>query len=126
MDTPLRLHPLTFLEDGDEVTVGRADIDSYGLFPPDGAALVRRLEEGATPAEAAAWYQEEYGEPVDIEEFLDVLGDLDLLLNDGEDAATVAPVRWQGLGRALFYQLPGSRTRRSSGRRSSRWPVTVG
>ena len=105
MDTPLRLHPLTFLEDGDEVTVGRADIDSYGLFPPDGAALVRRLEEGATPAEAAAWYQEEYGEPVDIEEFLDVLGDLDLLLNDGEDAATVAPVRWQGLGRALFSPL---------------------
>ncbi|HEY0808196.1 MAG TPA: hypothetical protein VGD84_24225 [Pseudonocardiaceae bacterium] len=29
LDRPLRLHPLTFLEEGEEVTVGRADIDSY-------------------------------------------------------------------------------------------------
>ena len=102
MDTPLRLHPLTYLEDGEEVTVGRADIDSYGLFPPDGAALVQQLEAGASPAEAAAWYLEQYGEPVDIEGFLDVLKELDLLLNDGEDAATIREVGWQRLGRALF------------------------
>ena len=74
----MRLHPLTFLEEGDEVTVGRADIDSYGLFPPDGAALVRRLEAGSLAGEAAQWYQEQYGEQVDIEEFLDVLEELDL------------------------------------------------
>jgi hypothetical protein len=56
LDQPLRLHPLTYLEEGDEVTVGRADINSFGLFPPDGADLLRRLEAGSTPNEAAQWY----------------------------------------------------------------------
>jgi hypothetical protein len=101
-DRPLRLHPLTFLEQGDEVTVGRADIDSYGLFPPDGAALLRQLEAGVPPGRAASWYQEQYGEPVDIDEFIEVLGELELLVEDGEQAAAPAPVRWQRLGRALF------------------------
>jgi hypothetical protein len=102
LDTPLRLHPLTFLEEGEEVTVGRADIDSYGLFPPDGAALVRRLEMGSTPAEAADWYLGEYGETVDIGEFVEVLEDLDLLVKDGDEVATAGAVKWQRLGKALF------------------------
>src|ERR1700736_5903482 len=102
LDTPLRFHPLTFLEEGDEVTVGRADINSYGLFPADGAELVRQLEAGRSPAQAAAWYLEHYGEPVDIEEFLEVLDDLDLVVGDGEEAATIQKVGWQWLGRALF------------------------
>jgi hypothetical protein len=102
LDEPIRLHPLTFLDDGEEVTVGRADIDSYGLFPPDGAELVRRMEAGSSPREAAAWYQAEYGEQVDVVEFLDVLEELDLLLKDGEEAAAPQAVGWQRLGRALF------------------------
>jgi hypothetical protein len=102
LDKPLRLHPLTYLEEGEEVTVGRADTDSYGLFPPDGAELVRRLEEGSSPNEAAQWYHARYGEQVDVGEFLDVLEELDLLVPDGEEAATVLAVGWQRLGRALF------------------------
>ncbi len=102
-DRPLRLHPLTYLEEGDEVTVGRADIDSYGLFPADGAALLRRLEAGDSPNAAARWYQENYGEQVDIPEFLEVLEELELLVKDGEAAPeAAAPVRWQRLGRAVF------------------------
>jgi hypothetical protein len=102
LDRPLRLHPLTYLEEGDEVTVGRADIDSYGLFPADGAALLRRLEAGVPPNEAARWYTEQYGEQVDITEFLEVLEEFDLLVKDGEQAAQTGPVRWQRLGAALF------------------------
>lgn len=41
---PVLFHPLVYLEDGDDVTIGRADIDSYAVFPPDGAQLVRWLE----------------------------------------------------------------------------------
>src|SRR5215472_13434001 len=59
LDQPLRLHPLTYLEEGDEVTVGRADINSFGLFPPDGAALLRQLEAGRPPNEAARWYSDQ-------------------------------------------------------------------
>lgn len=102
LDEPLRFHPLTFLDEGDEVTVGRADIDSYALFPPDGAALVRQLEAGSPPNQAAQWYWGQYGERVDIDEFLDVLEDLDLVVHDGEEAAVARRVGWQRLGRALF------------------------
>ncbi|MEU6220969.1 hypothetical protein ABZ845_26210 [Streptomyces sp. NPDC047022] len=103
LDEPVRLHPLTYLEEGEEVTVGRADIDSYGLFPPDGAELLRRLESGVSPNAAAHWYTEQYGEQVDIGEFLEVLEELDLLAKDGEEvAAPAGPVRWQRLGAAVY------------------------
>ena len=102
LDEPVRLHPLTYLEEGDDVTVGRADIDSYGVFPRDGAELVRRLEQGSSPSQAARWYEEQYGETVDVAEFLEVLGELDLLVPPGETAAVVEEVRWRRLGSALF------------------------
>lgn len=102
LDQPLHLHPLTFLEEGDEVTAGRADIDSYGMFPADGAALLRRLAAGSPPNEAAAWYTEQYGERVDIAEFLEVLDELRLIVGEGETTEPPAKVRWQNLGRAVF------------------------
>ncbi|SDF42584.1 hypothetical protein SAMN05216553_101580 [Lentzea fradiae] len=103
LDRPVPLHPLVFLEDGDEVTIGRPDIDSYGMFPGEGAALVRRLVEGDTPREAAAWFEREYGEEVDIEDVLAGLDELDLVRRTGEEiVATTAPVRFGRLGAALF------------------------
>jgi hypothetical protein len=102
LDKSLRLYPLTFLEEGDEVTVGRPDIDSYGLFPVDAAALLRRLESGESPNAAARWFGEEYGETVDILEFLEVLDEYEMLVPEGEQVAEVKAVRWQRLGQALF------------------------
>jgi hypothetical protein len=99
---PLRVHPLTYLPDGDDVVVGRTDVDSFGVFPPDGAALLRRIADGMPPAEAADWYAETYGEQVDLAEFLGVLSELDFLAGDDEPAAAPAPLRWQRLGRLLF------------------------
>lgn len=105
LDLTLRLHPLTYLDEGDEVTVGRTDINSFGLFPADGAALLRRLESGATPNDAAGWYREQYGETVDIGEFIEVLDELGLLVKDGEVVAIPGKVRWQRLGAAVFSPL---------------------
>jgi hypothetical protein len=102
LDRPLRLYPLTFLEEGEEVTVGRADIDSYGLFPADGAALLRRLEAGESPNEAARWYQREYGESVDMLEFLEVLEEFELLVPEGEQVAEAPVIRWRRLAQAVF------------------------
>ena len=99
-DQPVTLHPLVYLETGDEVTIGRRDIDSYGMFPPDGAALVRRLADGQTPEQAAAWYEHEYGEPVDLDDLLDALNELEFVR--AGVAPPAGPVRWQRLGRALF------------------------
>ncbi|MGY0232073.1 hypothetical protein [Longispora urticae] len=105
LGAPVRLHPLSYLEDGEDVVIGRTDTDSYGVFPADGAALLRRLADGEPPGAAARWYAETYGEPVDLAEFLGVLAELDFLVegDSGSDGpGPVRPPRWQRLGRALF------------------------
>ena len=84
------------------MTVGRPDVDSYGVFPPDGAELVRRLEQGATPRQAAAWYRETYGESVDVADLLGALAELEFLSDADDLTPSPRPVRWQGLGRAAF------------------------
>jgi len=100
-DPPL-LHPLVYLEDGEGVTIGRVDTDSYAIFPPDGAQLVRWLADGATVAEAAERYRTVYGESADVEDVIAALDELGFLRAEGEAAVELAPVRWQRLGRALF------------------------
>jgi len=93
------LHDLRYLDEGDRVVVGRTDCDSYGVFPPDGAALLQELARGRPPDEAAAWYATRYGESVDMDEFVETLRELSFV----EDRPVrKRPVRWQRLGRALF------------------------
>lgn len=104
-DTPLPFHTLVYLEDGDDVTIGRPDTDSYAIFPADGAHLVRRLADGATPAQASDWYAAEYGEQVDVEDIIGALRELGFVREDGEEPARTEPVRWQRLGRAMFSPL---------------------
>lgn len=103
-DEALRFHPLTVLREGDDVVVGRADIDSYGVFPDDGAALLDELRAGRTVADAEAWYRTTYGEAPAMDEFVLTLRDLGFLQNGDRDgqANDPAPVRFQRLGRALF------------------------
>ena len=101
-DRPVLLHPLVFLDEGAEVTVGRADVDGYVVLPAEGAGLLRRLEDGLTPGEAADWYERTYGEGVDIDGFLDDLDELGFLREPGEAARSAVPVRWERLARAVF------------------------
>lgn len=106
--TVLRFHRLSFTEDGDDVVIGRRDIDSYGVFPPDGAALLQELIAGRRPDDAARWYEDTFGEAVDLDSFVETLTDLEFLVDggdgDGDAAARVEPppVRWQRVGRAVF------------------------
>jgi hypothetical protein len=102
LDRPLLLHPLTFLEDGDEVNVGRPDSGLYGVFPADGAALLRKLAEGTSPNAAVDWYADQYGEQVDIVEFLEVLDEFDLVVQSGQQRQENVAVRWRRLGAAVF------------------------
>jgi hypothetical protein len=104
-DGPLALYTLTFVDEGDQVVIGRPDIDSFAVFPADAAAVVQRLRQGEDPASAAEWYQAAYGEPVDIDDFVATLHDLGFIRPAGEEPAdeTVpSPVRWQRLGAAVF------------------------
>ena len=93
-------HALTFLDEGDEVTVGRLDIDSYCVLPADGADLLRQLAQGMPPEAAASWYAARYGEPVDIVEFLAAMDELGFVSPDAP--AAVGQVAWQRTGRAIF------------------------
>jgi hypothetical protein len=102
LDRPVILHALTFLDEGDDVTVGRRDIDSYCVLPADGARLLRELDRGASPRSVAQWYAETYGQPVDMVEFLAAMDELGFLASAGEVPTSAEPVRWQRLGRAVF------------------------
>jgi len=101
-DRPVLLHALVFLDEGAEVTVGRADVDGYVVLPAEGAGLLRRLEEGLTPGETADWYERTYGERVDIDGFLDDLAELGFLRDPGEAAHAALPVRWERLAGLVF------------------------
>lgn len=105
LDHPVRLHPLVYLAEGDEVTIGRTDIDSYGIFPADGAAAVRRLADGDTPREVARWFEQQYGEVLEIAELLAGLDQLELVRASEQDGDAPARIRYQRLGRALFSPL---------------------
>jgi hypothetical protein len=99
------LYPLTFVDEGDQVVIGRPDVDSFAIFPADAAAVVRRLAIGADIASVATWYQAMYGEPADIEDFVDTLRDLGFVRPEGEVPAEIPPrppVRWQRLGIILL------------------------
>ncbi|WBP87936.1 hypothetical protein [Kitasatospora cathayae] len=95
---------MSFVPDSDdEVLVGRLDTGSYAVFPADGAQLLRRLTEGMPLDEAAAWYEETFEEPVDVEDFVATIRELGFVREGGAgEAAPVAPVRFQRLARAAF------------------------
>lgn len=97
-------HELTFVPEGAEVVVGRKDTGEYVVLPADGASLLRHMIDGASPAQAADWFAETFGEPVDIDEFLATLDELGFVRRAGETAAdsNVVRVRFQRLGKLLF------------------------
>lgn len=107
-NTPVSFYPLTFVPDSPDVIVGRKDIDSYASFPEDGAALLQTLQSGVSPEEAAHWYRERYAEPIDMEDFLETLSDLQFI-RDGSDEGVVAtptrPSPWQSIGKATFSPM---------------------
>ena len=102
-DSIVSLYPLTFVAETDGVMIGRPGTDSYAVFPEDGAELLLRLSNGTPPATAASWYEEKYGETVDMADFLDTLKELGFLRGvEDEPDAIPAPVRFQRLGRLVF------------------------
>jgi hypothetical protein len=100
--TRLEFHHLTFVEDRDGVTIGRSDIESYAVLPADGAALLRQLVDGMAVDDAAQWYCDTFGEPVDIDEFVAALHELAFVRADDEEPVTAGRVPYQKLGRAAF------------------------
>ena len=105
-DTAVMFHRLSFVPDGEDVVVGRVDADSYVVLPADGAALLRKLVDGATPDHAARWYDDTFGEQVDMDDFLAMLRESGFV-RDGAATETGPPARvpLQWLGRVAFSPL---------------------
>jgi hypothetical protein len=102
----LELHSLTVVPERGDFIVGRPGTDSYVLLPADGVALLRQLQNGAPPAEAATWYQATYGEAVDIEDFVSALRELGFVRAPGDfGVASPVSVRYRTLGRLVFSPL---------------------
>ncbi|WP_306317358.1 MULTISPECIES: hypothetical protein [unclassified Streptomyces] len=101
MNGTVRLHRLTMVADTEGVMVGRPDTGSYAVFPEEGAQALRMLLDGAPVDAVGDWYERTTGDPLDTDDFLETLDELGFL-RIGEPLAEQRPVRWQGLGRALF------------------------
>jgi hypothetical protein len=98
----LRLHPLTYVDEGDGVMVGRPDTGSYGVFPREGADLIRSLAAGGTLESGAQRWHEQTGASLDVPDFLGILDDLGFVAADGEARAEPPPVGWRRLATAVF------------------------
>jgi hypothetical protein len=103
--THVRLQPLTYVDDSDGVMVGRPDTGSYGVFPPEGADMLRTLEAGGTLEAAAREWHERTGETLDLVDFVAIIEDLGFIVGENEVRVERTPVRWQRLGRALFSPI---------------------
>ena len=98
----LELHELSFVSEGDEVVVGRPDTGSYAVFPADGAELVRRIAGGMSLGRASAWYEQSFGEPVDIDDLAATLAELGFVREPGTEPAPARPAGLRRLARAAF------------------------
>lgn len=88
----VRLKPLSVVPEGeDEVLVGDPATGTFVTIPAVGGVVIAALQRGASVEEAAAEAEEFAGEPVNVPSFVDTLGELGFLAEEGEEAA--APVR---------------------------------
>ena len=99
--TRLRLHRLTMVPDVNGVMVGRPDIASYAVFPPEGAEALRMLDSGASVEAVADWWAQTCDEELDVDDLLEALEELQFIRSDGEEVTELS-VRWQRLGRTVF------------------------
>jgi hypothetical protein len=106
-DQTLTFHPLTFVEDHDGILVGRADADSYAVFPPEGVALLRRLMAGESPQRAQAAHEAESGESFDVPDFVDTLEELGFVAH-GDGAVTRSAAPWQRRLARTVLSVPGA------------------
>jgi putative peptide zinc metalloprotease protein len=89
---------ITVVDDGEDVLVGNPATGVFVAVPPVGGVVIRALQRGADPAEAAAEAERFVGEPVDVAEFLAGLAEAGVMPNDDEAASARPSARIQQRG----------------------------
>ena len=101
-----RLADLTVTADGDAYVIGNPRTGCYVAVPPVGAMVIGWLRVGESVDVVAARAEELVGEPVDIDDFLDVLAGEGVLDSEPNRAAAPAVAAgWQRAGRILFSKV---------------------
>ncbi|MFG2006330.1 hypothetical protein ACGFNU_45010 [Spirillospora sp. NPDC048911] len=117
---PVRLRPLSLVDEGDDVLVGDPETGTFVAMPKVGGVVIAALQRGATPEEAGREAAAFAGEPVDMDDFVATLRELGFVAEgeaagqeaaEGElaqaavaagSASAAGSVRLGGLVRVLF------------------------
>ncbi|GAB2934840.1 hypothetical protein [Streptomyces mayteni] len=92
MTTTVRLRPLSVVPEGDdEVLVGDPATGTFVTIPAVGGVVIEALRRGATVDEAAAEAEAFAGQPVNVPSFVETLGELGFLAEEGEGADEALP-----------------------------------
>jgi hypothetical protein len=70
VDSCVAVYPFTRQPKGDEIVIGRRDTRTFLALPPDAIEILDFLATGKTVREAGLFYQQRYGEILDLESFL--------------------------------------------------------
>jgi putative peptide zinc metalloprotease protein len=90
--TRVQFYPLLKRREGDEVMVGRSEINSFIFLPPEGIALIEFLEQGMTLEETQTAYNERYGEVPDVADLVEGLNSVGFVARILEPGAEVPVV----------------------------------
>jgi hypothetical protein len=72
-DTVVTVRPFTCQPEGEDVIIGRVETGVFLAVPPAAVKLLEELAQGKSVGQVADWHHQEYGEPVDMDDFLEVM-----------------------------------------------------
>src|SRR6516225_6623900 len=72
-DTVVTVRPFTCQPEGEDMIIGRVETGVFLAVPPAAVKLLEELAQGKSVGEVADWHHQEYGEPVDMDDFLEVM-----------------------------------------------------
>lgn len=78
-DSRVDVYPFTRQSDGDEIVIGRSDLNAYVSLPPDAIEILDQLAAGMTLQEAEDAYRARHGETPDLVAFLQELATFGLV-----------------------------------------------
>jgi putative peptide zinc metalloprotease protein len=115
-DTLVTVRPFTRQIDGEEVIIGVVETGVFLAVPPEAVELLEYFSQGKNVGQVADFYQQRYGEVLDINDFLELLetkGIVESLDEGGARSANAQPARQQTQRvRYHFANFPQSLARR--------------
>jgi hypothetical protein len=72
-DTLVTVRPFTRQKDGEEVIIGVVETGIFLAVPPEAVELLEHFSQGKNVGQVSDFYQQRYGEVLDMDDFLDLL-----------------------------------------------------